>query len=147
MSLDQTEVVRRLAQVPLFGLLSDADRAAIAAHVTEQECASEEAIVREGDPGDAMFVVVSGRVVVAKEQDGARNVVSMLEQGQAFGELSLFDGEPRSASVTAVEPATVLRLERDAFLELVRRNPDLTLALLRLLAQRLRTTTTLYTTV
>jgi hypothetical protein len=91
-------------------------------------------IMREGEPGDALFVVHSGRL--RARRDGAP--LSDLGPGDGFGELALVDGGPRTATVEAVEDAQLLRLPRDAFLAVLAARPELGLGLLQALARWLR---------
>ena len=96
-------------------------------------------IVGEGEAGDAMFLVVSGRVKVAVFHESGREVIlSVVGPKDFFGEMSLFDRKPRSASVQALEPCELVRLRRDAFLQALAHNHDMALALISALVARLR---------
>jgi CRP-like cAMP-binding protein len=92
------------------------------------------AIVKEGDPGDSFFMVLSGQAkVVVKNR-----TVNRILPGDHFGEISLLDGQPRSASVVTETPMTVASIDRKGFERLLQNDPDLSLAMLRTLAKRLR---------
>lgn len=103
---------------------------------------SGDAIVKQGEPGDSLFLVVEGRVeVLARvEHDGmaTESVVANLYEGDAVGELSVLDGLPRSATCVAAVPTLCLRLERQALRVAMRQNWQIGEALLAVLAQRLR---------
>ena len=98
-----------------------------------------EVIFRKGDPGDALYVILRGQVKIVLPSDGEEEaLLGVLEAGDFFGELSLIDGQVRSASVFAAEETEALILHRDHFLELVRNSPEFALDLLAALSQRLR---------
>ena len=110
-----------LAAVDLFAPLSAAERAAIAGRMKLGEYGGGEAIVREKEPGQSMFIVKSGRVRVVID-DGQREIAA-LERGQYFGEMSLLTGDPRRASVIADGDAAVLEIDADSFRQLADVNP------------------------
>ncbi len=133
---------RQLSQLPLFREMTPEELAPLAAACEVVSFRAGEAIVRQGEPGDSVYVILDGRVeVLARtERNGvlAESVVSWLVAGDALGELSLLDGQPRSATCVALTDTTCLRLERDEFLGAVRRHWSLTHALLGVVADRLR---------
>lgn len=114
-----------LAQLPpeAVGLLAD--------RVTEVTIPMGATVFRQGDPGEALYLLVSGRAEVFLEQDGGRKRVASLAAGDSFGEMALLSGAPRNATVEAVEPLELLRMGREAFKEVVRRSPNLSSALER----------------
>jgi CRP-like cAMP-binding protein len=99
-----------------------------------------ETVFHQGDPGDALFVVATGSVKVVLPSDEAAEaaIVAILGAGEFFGELAILDGAPHSATIVAVEPTETLVLHRDAFLDLVDRDPNLRHALLASLAGEIR---------
>lgn len=98
-----------------------------------------EVIFHQGDPGDALHVVTSGSVkIVLPSREGDEAIIATVRPGDFFGELSLLDGEPRSATATAIEPTETSTLPRGVFLELLDAHPSLRDALLRGLAGELR---------
>ena len=107
---------------------------ALAVRSAEIEVAKGDAVVAEGDPGDALFVVMSG--VVTIEREG--KVVAQLGAGQAFGELALVDGLPRQATVKAEKKSILLRLPRDTFDAALAEHPEIGLGLTRGLVRWLR---------
>lgn len=93
-------------------------------------------IFLQGDSGDCMYVVKSGRVNI----QAAGMVLENIEANGVFGEMSLIDGSPRSATAIAAEVSEVVPIDRGAFQELVRRDPEFALRLMRLMADRIRRT-------
>ncbi len=101
--------------------------------------ADGEVLFHRGDPGDAFYIVESGHVrIYTYDEEGKELTLNTLERGDAFGELALVDSRPRSASVVAVGPATLRRLDRDAFLAKVHSSPALSQAVIQLLGDRAR---------
>jgi CRP-like cAMP-binding protein len=96
-------------------------------------------ILFEDDPGDALFVVVTGQVkVVLVGEDGREVILAVLGQGDFFGEMSLIDDEPRSAHVIAMDDSSLLVLRREDFQAALEDHPRIALGLLRAMSRRLR---------
>ncbi|MCS7281657.1 MAG: ATPase, T2SS/T4P/T4SS family, partial [Desulfobacterota bacterium] len=97
------------------------------------------AIVREGSPGDSMFIIKSGRVEVKKREPalGMDLTIASLGAGACFGEMALLTGKPRSASCVAAEETEVFVLERNDFEELLKAHPNISIALNRIVAERM----------
>jgi CRP-like cAMP-binding protein len=128
-----------LAYVPLLQRLSPDERRVFASLVREQRYPRGALIVRQGDPGDALFIVRSGAVKVAVVGvDGREVILGTLGPTEHFGELSLIDGQPRSAHVVATESTALFVLRRDEFRAQVERMPRVAWALLEELSRRLR---------
>jgi CRP/FNR family transcriptional regulator, cyclic AMP receptor protein len=123
-----------LAEVPLFRGLSQRQLRRIASVATIARFHDLTDVVRSGEMGDAMYVVLDGAVAVRRP--GLREVE--LGPGGFFGEMSLLDGGPRSATVVALGRVTCLRLTRPRFVKLLRGEPALAVALLEELSRRLR---------
>jgi CRP/FNR family transcriptional regulator/CRP/FNR family cyclic AMP-dependent transcriptional regulator len=103
-----------------------------------------ELIVRQGDPGDTFFVITDGEVkVLVGAQTGDQAMVAIFGPGDCFGELSLIDGEPRSASVEAIDHVETIILWRRDFMDFVDANPQFMKRLLMTLANRIRHTSEL----
>jgi CRP/FNR family cyclic AMP-dependent transcriptional regulator len=99
------------------------------------------AICNKGDPGDCLYGILSGRVrIYSTSPEGSEITLNVLEPGELFGEIALLDGNSRTASAAAMEVTDLLRIHRDHFLPYVMANPDLVLAMLSLVCQRLRWT-------
>ena len=127
-----------LAQVPLFAGLDPSLREQLAARAETVRIGAGEWLFREGNVGDAMYVVRAGRLHVIDEATGA--VIRELGRGDALGELALLTVSPRSASVMAARASDLLAVERFDFEELLRASPALSVSLNRALAEQLRDT-------
>jgi CRP/FNR family cyclic AMP-dependent transcriptional regulator len=123
-----------LAQVPMFSDFSKRHLNRLAGDTDELDFQPGQSIVIEGDPGETLFIVLSGQ---AKVMRGKRKVGDVVP-GDFFGELSAIDGGPRTASVVAVTPIRVLRLFRRTLTALISEEPQLTLKLLDGMVRRLR---------
>ena len=98
-------------------------------------------IINEGDRGDTLFVILSGRVkVYVSDDDGREMILDMHDAGEYVGEMSL-DGRPRSASVMTLEPTTCSVLSRDELRAAIGRNPDIAMAIIEKLIERARIAT------
>lgn len=97
-----------------------------------------EFIVRQGEVGDCMYVIQSGRVEVVRRATGQEFFLAELGEGEFFGEMALFDREVRSASVRALGEVWVLTLEKRSFLRHIRRDPSLAFRILEKMAYRIR---------
>lgn len=136
----------RLVKIPLFAGVDPIELAALAALTTQQIFEANAVIVREGDPSDAMFLVLSGGVAVIKALDAGRSeLLDVLMAGEYFGEMSLLTCPPRSATVMAMEPVTLLRLGHAEVQPFLAQHPRAGMAIFRAvsltLSQRLRHTT------
>jgi uncharacterized membrane protein len=135
-----------LAQIPLFEGLSDEDREALAKRLTERTLTKGSVVFQKGEEGSAMYVVLSGAVQIflpADDADSPRVVLKDLRTGEYFGELSLFDDKPRSASVEASVDTVLLELTRDELAEHLSRSRNAAFAILSDMAERLRQTNAL----
>jgi CRP-like cAMP-binding protein len=98
-------------------------------------------IFSQGDPGDALYGVVTGKVrISASAPDGKEMFLNIMEPGDTFGEIALLDGNPRTATASAMAPCELLVIMREPFLALLQREHGLAIHLLRLLCQRIRWT-------
>jgi CRP-like cAMP-binding protein len=132
------EVIRR---APLFTALDDASAATLRDSMTQVKVSKGQTLFKEGDTGDRLFVVVEGKLKLGTSSgDGRENLLSILGPGDMFGELSLFDPGPRTATATAVTDARVLALANDQVIGWVTAHPQVSLQLLKRLARRLRRT-------
>lgn len=132
--ITKKELAARLAAVPLFAQCTKRDLRAVARHLELLTSIEGRAIVTEGEAGDAFYLVLDGELVVAtRGADTAR-----LGPGQWFGELSLLDPAPRSATVTAACPVVLGVLSVRMFRVLLREYPEISGALLASLAAQLR---------
>ena len=136
---DQHEFARLLREVDLFAGLERVTLAKLAAHLEPQFYAAPSVIFRQGDAGDALYVVASGTVgVYATDKTGtAETLVRVLSVGEPFGEMALLSSIPRTATIKVETDCEVLRLNRSAFIELVREQPSVALAIAATLSRRL----------
>lgn len=132
-------VVNTLRSIPLFSQLREDDLLRISHAARERSYPKSSVILFEDDPGDALYVVVSGQVkVVLTAEDGREVILSVRDKGDFFGEMSLIENEPRSAHVIAIDDAKLLIVRREDFQSCLREIPDMALGLLRALLHRLR---------
>jgi len=128
-----------LRKVPLFGQLAPTDLERVVEISRERTYPRNSVILFEDDPGDALYVVAEGQVkVVLIGEDGREVILSVMGEGEFFGEMALVDDEPRSAHVIAMEDSTLLVLRREDFQGILTQTPGIALALLRELSRRLR---------
>ena len=138
MALTNEEVVRK---APLFTALDNASASTLRASMKEVKINKGQTLFKEGDSGDRLFVVVEGKLKLGTSSgDGRENLLSILGPGDLFGELSLFDPGPRTATATAVTDSKLLSLANDQVIGWVTAHPEVSLQLLGRLAQRLRRT-------
>lgn len=98
-----------------------------------------EVIVREGEPGYEMFLIINGEVKIVKEKEGVETVLAYLKPGEIFGEMAIVEeGKPRSATAKAHGDTTVLAMDKYEFLNQIRKDPELAFQILRSLCSRLR---------
>jgi CRP/FNR family transcriptional regulator, cyclic AMP receptor protein len=130
-----------LAEVPFFQLLDEAERAALAEKLELVRVAEGQMVFNHGDPGDALFIIRSGAVeVFFKDNTGERIVLEHADRGHFFGEISLLDGGPRTASVLVTEDLEALRLGRKDLDLFLKSHPAAAMDLLAATGRRLRHT-------
>ncbi len=136
---DPGPLIAALGGMPLFRDLDAADLATLAATVRTRRYARGEVIFHRGDPGDALHIVLTGRVKISSPSDtGVEAILTTLRPGEWFGALALLDGAPRSASATAVGATETLILPRDRFRQLVDDEPSIRDHVLTALAEEMR---------
>ncbi|HET8775317.1 MAG TPA: cyclic nucleotide-binding domain-containing protein [Thermoanaerobaculia bacterium] len=131
----KTEFLKR---VSWFEDLDQKSLDAIANSAVEQSDQAGQEIVRQGDTGVGAFIIRSGKVDIVQEKDGKETTLATLGEGDVFGEMALLDEFPRSATVRALEPTTVLGIQRWHFKGILESHPQLALALLPILTRRIR---------
>ena len=137
-TLSQRQVLRRSS---LFARLGDAEIDAVLAHATVARHPQGDQIFAKGDPGNSMMAVLKGRVMItAPSQDGRQVVLTVMRDGDVFGEIALLDGKERTADATAATDCELLTVPRRSLLSLLERRPDLCIELLIVLCERLRRT-------
>jgi uncharacterized membrane protein len=130
-----------LRSVPLFASLDDAAATELRNLLSDKIVPRNTRLFRQGDTGNAMYLIESGRVRISIHDDDKQELtLAELAQGDFFGEMSIIDGRQRSADAQVIEDARLAILSRDAFLSFVRTNPDIALKMLSALTDRLRRT-------
>lgn len=130
-----------LGDVPIFAALPLSDRGELASRMRVRQFARDEVVFHRDDPAGHFFVIVAGTVKLAGADESGREVViAILRGGDVFGELELFDDQPRSVTVTAITETQALALGREDFFEVLERNPRSMRAMLTLLARTIRDT-------
>src|SRR6267143_512816 len=122
----------------MFEDLDQKSLEAIANAAVEQRYAPGQDIVRQGDTGVGAFIIRSGKVDVPQDRGGKEPQIAKLGPGDVFGEMSLLDEFPRSATVRALEPTTALGIQRWHFRGILESHPQIALALLPMLTRRIR---------
>jgi CRP-like cAMP-binding protein len=130
-----------LRRAPLFAALDEEAAAALRASMEELPVNRGQALFEEGDPGDRLYVVSEGKIKLGqRSSDGRETLLAILGPGEMFGELSLFDPGPRTATATAVTDVMLLALSHADLRPWLTGRPEVALSLLRQVAQRLRRT-------
>lgn len=137
--MDADFAIQALARCPLFERADKLMLTSLSSRLKVRRFRRNEVIMHQGDAGDALHIVAAGAVkIVLPSAEGEEAIIATLRPGDFFGELALLDGEPHSATVTALEPSETLVLPRPVFIELLDTVPGLRDALLAGLAKELR---------
>lgn len=126
----------RLSRVPIFVPLSEDETSRLAHASTSRIYAPGEAIVRKGQEGNSMFVIIRGAVKVQIMDGGAMKTVNNLGENDFFGEMSLLTGQPRSATVVAEKETEVLEIRKSAMKIILQSNPDLVKSIVEIIEER-----------
>ncbi len=132
----EDEIADRLSAVDIFSPLSNEELRQLAAATVGHVFAPGETLIRAGDEGSSMFVVHSGRVAVQVADRGGPRTVAVLTEGNFFGEMALFTGEPRTANVVALEETEVLEIGHAAMKHIFETNPGLAESISWTIAER-----------
>jgi CRP/FNR family cyclic AMP-dependent transcriptional regulator len=141
--MSETDPARRqlLRRSPLFSRLGDREADAILAHAKLVHYPQGATIFAKGEPGNSMMAVLAGRVTItAPSPDGRQIVLSVLREGEVFGEIALLDGKERTADARAAMDCQLLVVARQDFLSVLRHQPELCLPLLIVFCERIRRT-------
>ena len=133
-AVDTAQVAAILAKVGLFSELPDEVLNEIVRLAKIEQAPKDTVVFEKGDPGTKLYAILSGRVRVHDEQQ----TLAYLGQGEIFGEMAAIDTQPRSASVTTEQDASLLCLEQEQLLGLMRRQPEVSLGIMRALSRRFR---------
>ncbi|MFT3716258.1 MAG: Crp/Fnr family transcriptional regulator [Gordonia sp. (in: high G+C Gram-positive bacteria)] len=130
-----------LARAGIFQGVEPAAVAALADELTEVEFPRGHVIFHEGEPGDRLYIILSGKVKLGRRSpDGRENLLTIMGPSDMFGELSIFDPGPRTSSATTVTEVKVATMDREALKKWIKDRPEIAEQLLRVLARRLRRT-------
>jgi len=133
---DGGAITERLSAVDIFAPLSAEETTLLAQAAVSHVFAPGETVIRAGEPGSSMFVVHKGKVRVQVNENGRPRTVATLNEGDFFGEMALFTGEPRTANVLALEETEVLEIGHGAMKRVFDTNPDLVESLSFIMAER-----------
>ena len=134
---DRSELNAFLADIPFFAALDEPTRLELASQLEPVQAAAGQVIFRQGDAGEGLFVVVSGRLRISVAADGPERVLYDLGRGSIVGDMALLTDRPRAATVHAVRDSDLLLLRVSSFTSLLERNPALVTGTIRLLVDRL----------
>lgn len=130
-----------IAQTALFAPMAPADIDALLARSYERPMRAGETLFQRGDPGVSMMAIIAGEVrIVLPGETGRDQTLNVLKTGAVFGEIALFDGNPRSADAVAATNGRLLVLERQGVMRLIEQDPGFALRMIGVIAQRLRST-------
>jgi CRP-like cAMP-binding protein len=131
-----SSIIEMLQNTPVWSGLTSQDLGLVAKYAQERGLKNGQTIVQKGAPGDGFYLVLEGAVEV---RSGGQ-ILSKLGPGQFFGEMSIFDNQPRSADVVTIEPSRILFLSANSFKTLLFANPRIALKMLQEFTRRLRKT-------
>jgi CRP/FNR family transcriptional regulator, cyclic AMP receptor protein len=128
-----------LGQASIFAGLDARQLDALAALAVKRRYRAREVVLRKGDPALQIFVIASGRLkAITAGSEGRQAALAIMGPGEVFGEVAVLDGQPRSATITAIEPCELVILQRNDLFHFLERTPTAAIKLLEVLARRLR---------
>jgi CRP-like cAMP-binding protein len=128
-----------LKYVPIFSELNDATIEKISKIGIRKTFKKDSVVLYEHETGSALFVIVEGKVKISRVSDDGREVIlTILNDSDFFGEMAILDGLSRSANVTAMEDSELFIIQRNDFIALLQTHPEISIALLKELTQRMR---------
>lgn len=139
--MSEIDKIQFLRQVALFRSLTDKALLELSAITAEHVVPSKNVVFKEGDPGDALYIVKSGKVQILKRTgSGVDSVLATLGANAVIGDMAVIDDQPRSASVATVSDTTFLIITKTDFKTLLANVPEISFQILKLMTERLRTT-------
>ncbi len=136
--VQQDKRVSLIQRIGLFNCVEPAELKPIAQQMTETTYGDGEVVFLEGDPGDRLYLIFAGNMHVYVEREGRIITYDHLQMGECFGEMALVEDAPRSATVKSEGTSLCLTLSKEEFLDLLDRNPNIALGMIRSLVGRLR---------
>ena len=138
-TLTLPKIILWLKKIEIFEQLAVNELAAVASVTEEVEFQKGQEVIREGDPGETLYLIIEGRVAVFKQQDdGGEIELDRMDAGDYFGEMALFEDIPRTATIRTIEPSRMLMLHKQEFKEMVREYPQIALDICKALSGRIR---------
>ncbi|MDY6971737.1 MAG: patatin-like phospholipase family protein [Thermodesulfobacteriota bacterium] len=134
----EAESLSFLKKVPLFASLAEEDILGLSQELKVVKISRGQEVCREGEPGDSLYIIRSGIVIVSTQENGEAKIVNQLHRGDFFGEVSLLTGEPRSATVEALLDVELFVLSKTSFENIIRDKPLVSVHLNRILSHRLQ---------
>jgi hypothetical protein len=133
------DIVLKLKSIEIFEGLSVGELAAVASVTEDISYGSDETVIKEGEPGETLYFILEGKVAVIKtETDGMEVTLDHISAGDHFGEMSLFEEIPRTATIRTTEPCRMLFLHKQEFDEMVREYPQIALKICKVFSGRIR---------
>lgn len=132
--ISTVEKVLFLKSIDLFSQIPGEDLAQVALISTEETRDQGEEIFAEGESGDALYLVIEGKVRVHRQD----RVIAELGERECFGEVAILDAAPRSATVTSVTDTSLLKISREDFQEIMAEKPEIAMGIIKVLSRRLR---------
>ncbi|MEW5755771.1 MAG: Crp/Fnr family transcriptional regulator [Pseudomonadota bacterium] len=131
-----------IANIPLFSGLNESELAQVSQHAVTRTYPKSTVIINEGDTAESLYVILKGKVkVFLTDETGKEVVINSQGPGEYFGEVALIDDAQRSASVMTLEPSSFSVISKHSFRELLSKNPNIALSVIRDLTQRVRVLT------
>lgn len=139
--MSELDKIQFLRQVSLFRSLSDKALLDLSAITIEQTIPPKNLVFKEGDKGDALYIVKNGKVnILKRNSSGIDSVLVSLGKGAVIGDMAIIDEQPRSASVQTIQESTFLIITKDDFRNLLAEVPEISFQILKLTTERLRAT-------
>ncbi|MFZ2958061.1 MAG: methyl-accepting chemotaxis protein [Candidatus Ozemobacteraceae bacterium] len=139
--MTEIDKIQFLRQVSLFRSLSDKALLDVSAITVEYTVQAKTTVFKEGDPGDALFIIKNGKVnILKRNSDGVESVLATVSKNAVIGDMAVIDDQPRSASVATVQDTVFFRITKADFKNLLTDNPEISIQILKLMTERLRTT-------
>jgi diguanylate cyclase (GGDEF)-like protein len=136
--LDLGQAEENVQESPMLFLLFSTSQYDLLPYFSERNCQPGEILVQEGEPGDSMYLIYTGKAVILKGDLDHPIILDVRQPGSIVGEMALLENAPRSATVVALQPMTLLRMSRKKFFELLNRRPEANQAIMSMLCARLR---------
>jgi hypothetical protein len=134
-----TDKILHLRSINIFEGLSVGELAAVASVTEEAVFPPGDVVIKEGEPGETMYLIIQGEVAVIKAQGTDSEIeLDRIRSGDYFGEMALFEGQARAATIRTLEESRLLVLHKQEFTEIVREYPQIALQICKVLGQRIR---------